>query len=76
MALLLWLHLFGLRFKFVSKPDIALFIEQFISQIKVKRSDYILVHFGQRTDKIQKKTAEVEAADNSSNAYHKNDTGA
>ena len=27
-----------------------------------KRSDYILVHFGQRIDIIQKKTAECDAA--------------
>ena len=42
-----------------------------------KRSHHILVHFGQRNDRIQKKkTAEFEAADNGSNAYYKNDTDA
>ena len=41
-----------------------------------KRSHHILAHFRQRIDRIQKKTAEFEAADNGSNAYYKNDTGA
>ena len=71
-----WPYLYGLRFKFVSKPDIfhSLFFQEFISQIKGHTIFWFI--FAKELIEFRKKTAEFEAADNGLNAYYKNDTGA